>query len=86
MKTVGAFEAKTHLAQLLNEVEVNNEEILIQRRGKNVAYIVPCATHDKERQDKKNLNIIKAFQEIRKKQKPLQAGELKELINAGRKW
>jgi prevent-host-death family protein len=48
MTTVGAFEAKTHFAQLLQRVE-RGEEVVITRRGKEVARLVPAATkHDKE--------------------------------------
>ncbi len=46
MTTVGAFEAKTHLSQLLERVE-RGEEITITRRGKAVARLVPMsATRD----------------------------------------
>jgi len=38
-KTVSAFDAKTHLSQLLHEVEAGNS-ILITRRGKPVARLV----------------------------------------------
>jgi prevent-host-death family protein len=41
--TVGAFEAKTHFAQLLQRVE-RGEEITITRRGKAVARLVPATT------------------------------------------
>lgn len=48
MADVGAFEAKTHFAQLLQRVE-RGEEITITRRGKAVARLVPAATRpDKE--------------------------------------
>jgi prevent-host-death family protein len=40
MKTVGAFEAKTHLAQLLEHVQ-QGEEVLITRHGRPVARLVP---------------------------------------------
>jgi prevent-host-death family protein len=43
MATVGAFEAKTHFAQLLQRVE-RGEEITITRRGKAVARLVPATT------------------------------------------
>jgi prevent-host-death family protein len=43
MATVGAFEAKTHFAQLLQRVEPG-EESVITRRGKEVARLVPTAT------------------------------------------
>lgn len=39
-KTVGAFEAKTHFSRLLDEVE-KGEEIVITRRGKEVARLAP---------------------------------------------
>lgn len=41
MKEVGAFEAKTHLSELLEQVS-QGEEILITRRGKPVARLVPA--------------------------------------------
>jgi prevent-host-death family protein len=39
-KVIGAFEAKTHLSQLLDDVE-SGSEIEITRRGKPVARLVP---------------------------------------------
>jgi prevent-host-death family protein len=42
MKEVGAFEAKTHLSELL-ELASRGEEILITRRGKPVARLVPAS-------------------------------------------
>jgi len=48
MKTVGAFEAKTHLSSLLEEV-AGGEEILITRHGKPLARLVPVATDGHER-------------------------------------
>jgi prevent-host-death family protein len=48
MTAVGAFEAKTHFAQLLERVQ-RGEEITITRRGKPVARLVPApAKHDPE--------------------------------------
>jgi prevent-host-death family protein len=40
MKTVGAFQAKTQLSQLLDEVE-RGEAITITRRGRPVAVLAP---------------------------------------------
>jgi prevent-host-death family protein len=40
MKTIGAFEAKTHLSELLDLTAVG-ERITITRRGKAVAMLVP---------------------------------------------
>ncbi len=43
MHEVGAFEAKNNLAALLDEVE-RGDEVLITRRGKPVARLVPAAS------------------------------------------
>ena len=41
MIEVGAFEAKTHLSALLDKVK-HGEEVLITRRGKAIARLVPA--------------------------------------------
>jgi prevent-host-death family protein len=41
MRTVGAFEAKTHLSSLLERVE-RGEEVVITRHGKPIARLVPA--------------------------------------------
>ncbi len=41
MITVGAFEAKTHLSALLEKVG-GGEEVLITKRGKAIAKLVPA--------------------------------------------
>jgi prevent-host-death family protein len=43
MREVGAFEAKTHLSELLSAVEAG-ETVTITRRGKPIAQLVPMAT------------------------------------------
>lgn len=50
MRTVGAFEAKTHLSALLEEVE-RGEEVVITRHGKAIARLVPEAKIDRDRVD-----------------------------------
>jgi prevent-host-death family protein len=41
MKTVGSYEAKTHLPRLLSQVE-KGETITITKRGKPIAMLVPA--------------------------------------------
>ena len=41
MRSVGIFEAKTKLAELCDEVAHRHETIIITRRGKPVARLVP---------------------------------------------
>ena len=48
MRTVGSFEAKTHLSELLASVE-RGEEIVITRRGTPVARLLPMT----DRSDRK---------------------------------
>lgn len=43
MRTVGAYEAKTHLSQLLDEV-AHGESITITRHGTPVARLVPTTS------------------------------------------
>ncbi len=80
MKTVGAFEAKTKLSELLRDVENLHEEIIIQKRNRNIARLIPYEND----QPSGNLDIIKGFRDIRESQKPLDQ-PLKDLVNEGRK-
>ena len=80
MREIGAFEAKTKLGQLLDWVEAG-EEVVITRRGKAVARMVPpgYATVDRER-------THAAAERIREMRKGAKLGGLsiKGLINEGR--
>jgi antitoxin (DNA-binding transcriptional repressor) of toxin-antitoxin stability system len=82
MKTIGAFEAKTHLSRILREVELNKEEIIIQKHNRTVACIVPCNSPVKKHSDA--VDIISGFKEIRKNVSVSQTS-ITELINDGRK-
>ncbi len=87
MKTIGVFEAKTHLSQLLVRVE-NAEEFIIQKRGKNIAVLQPFNKLNKKKKKEKEQMILSAFREIRESQKKVNKKKesVKELINSGRKW
>ena len=78
MKTVGAFEAKTHLNELLTRVS-RGETIRITRRGIPVAKLVPAA--EGEQKDLKQL--VREIREIRKGAS-LQGLSIRELIDEGR--
>ncbi|MGH7050606.1 MAG: type II toxin-antitoxin system Phd/YefM family antitoxin [Acetobacteraceae bacterium] len=80
MRSIGAFEAKTRLGQLLDRVEAG-EEIIITRRGKVVACLVPpAAGFERER-------ARAAAARIRAMRKGVTLGgvEIKELIDEGRR-
>ena len=78
IKTVGAYEAKTHLASLLDEV-AKGREIVITRREKPIARLVPVVSSPSV---KEVVARIRAFHGRIK----LPKGETtKDLIEAGRR-
>jgi prevent-host-death family protein len=79
MKTVGAFEAKTHLASLLQRV-ARGESFTITRHGAPVAQLVPVQKRDPERIKA----AIQRIQEIAAGQ--TLDGDWREFRDAGRKW
>jgi prevent-host-death family protein len=48
MPYIGAFQAKTHLSELLDRVE-SGEELIIARHGRPVARLVPVADAQQQR-------------------------------------
>lgn len=81
MVRIGAFEAKTRLSQLLDQVEAG-QEITITRHGEPVALLVPAKP---VRSAKKVKNLI---EEIRRTRKGtgLRGLTVKALVNEGRKY
>lgn len=78
MRHVGIFEAKTHLSQLLDAVEAG-EQIVVTRRGKPIAHIVP-APDDRREKAKEAVARIRAL----RKGLTLDGVTVKELIEDGR--
>lgn len=81
MATVGAFEAKTHLAELLDRV-ARGEKITITRHGVPAAVLVPV--EEKERK-LSHQEIVEGMRELRKRVKP---GKLsvREMVAEGRRY
>lgn len=85
MTTVGSFEAKTKLAELLDKVEAG-ETVIITRRGKAVAKLVPAASDASERSRRRAL-----IEEIKRKREGWDRGArpgttIAELIKSGRRY
>ena len=80
MQTVGVFQAKNHLTALLDDVE-DGDEVLITRRGKPVARLVPIGS------DVDRAKARKAAEGLRAASKGQTLGglSLKELVNEGRR-
>ena len=83
MLTVGAFEAKTKLSELLDAVE-RGEEVVITRHGQAIARLVPVKT-DARREELKALSErIKALRDS-SGLKDTTLEELMEWKNEGRR-
>ncbi|WP_244243417.1 type II toxin-antitoxin system Phd/YefM family antitoxin [Leptospira andrefontaineae] len=79
MESVSAFQAKTHLSELLKKVQAG-EVFVITHRGKPVAKLIPFS-EEIEFDPKEGLNILKKIRtSISSKV------NIKEFINEGRKW
>ena len=89
MRRVGAFEAKTHLSQLLDEIERARSGVVIQRRGKDVAALVPCGQVLRPVGPVRKEDLLAALNEIRaiqrKRTQGGEGGKAKDYIKEGRK-
>jgi prevent-host-death family protein len=78
-RSVGAYEAKTHLSALLAEVE-QGEEVEITKHGRVVARLVPPAPAKKSRAD-----LLDEMAAFRASLKPVGI-PIRELIDEGRRF
>lgn len=80
MRMIGAYEAKTHLPRLLDEV-AKGKTITITKHGVPVAMLVPAP----ETRHKSIREVIEALREFRKG-KTLGGITIRELIEEGRRF
>ena len=78
MTTVGAYEAKTHLPRLLEQVE-RGETITITKHGREVAKLVPV--------DRRSINPDEVIAGLRAARKGLRRGRnsVRRMIDEGRR-
>ena len=80
VRTVGMFKTKTHLPELIKDVQ-NGEELCITKSGKKVAFIIPV---DKYYENKNNVTMEELLKF--KKSYPLGSNdEIIEMKNMGKK-
>lgn len=84
MSSVGAFEAKTKLAELLDKVE-RGETVTITRRGKAVAQLVPVTTEEEQTRLRNLIEEIKRWR-VGKDRGAKPGSTTAELIKAGRRY
>lgn len=81
MKTVGSFEAKTHLAALLDRV-ANGETIIISRHGVPAAKLSPVGQSE---QKLSHQQIVDGMRALRKRLKPGKMS-VREMVQEGRRF
>jgi prevent-host-death family protein len=81
METVGAFEAKTHLAALLDRV-ARGERITIARHGVPAALLVPVGAAEHKLSHKE---IVEGMRELRKRVRP-GTMSVREMVKEGRRF
>lgn len=80
-KTVGAFEAKTHLSELL-DLAAMGERFTITKRGKPVAMLVPLDEEPRMTVEE----AMAAMSEIRSRVTLGEGLTARDLIEEGRRW
>ena len=81
METVGSFEAKTHLPQLL-ERAARGEEFTITKHGKPVARLVPAVSATPKPDVRAAVEAMKQF----RKGRSLGDLSIREMIEEGRRF
>jgi prevent-host-death family protein len=81
MESVGSFEAKTHLPQLLERV-ANGEEFTITKHGKPVARLVPTGLARQKPDVQAAVEAMKQF----RKGRSLGGLSIREMIDEGRRF
>jgi prevent-host-death family protein len=88
METVGLFEAKTHLSELIARAE-RGEEVIITRHNKPVAKLVPITSEISPELYRKRLQILDELQavgrEIEKRGGPITVEEILSWRDEGRR-
>jgi len=84
MVTVGAFEAKTKLAELLDKVEAG-ETVTITRHGKEVAKLVPANASAQQQKRREAVEEILRWR-VGKDRGAKPGSTIAELIKAGRRY
>lgn len=80
VKSIGSFEAKTHLAALLDRV-AKGERITITRHGIPAALLVPVTETESRLSHRE---VVAGMRELRKKVKPGKMS-VKEMVDEGRR-
>ncbi len=91
MQTIGAFDAKTHFSQIIEQV-LSGEEFTVTKHGKPVARIVPVPTDaprdplfDREKRSQTIAAIAALRETVRAQTGTVSCKELLDMVHEGRK-
>jgi len=79
IKTVGAYEAKTHLASLLKQVS-RGKEVVITKRERPIARLVPIESPRLNKED-----VFRRIRELHNRLSLPKGETARDLIDAGRR-
>lgn len=82
--SVGAYDAKTRLSELLDRVE-RGEQIVITRHGKPIARLVPAGGHDKAAAHAAVARLVALGKQLAKQGVNLTDEEIRALRDEGRR-
>jgi hypothetical protein len=77
IKTIGVFEAKTHLSEIVN----SGEEVLITNRGKKLMVMVPIHKYQQDQQ----INVFAKLESLKRRCPLGSADEINQMKQEGRK-
>jgi len=85
METVGAYEAKTHLPQLLERV-AKGETITITKHGVPIAVLAPTPKEKKMTAEELRVGFRQLREQIAARGERFSANQIKEMIHEGHKY
>ncbi|RVT81496.1 type II toxin-antitoxin system prevent-host-death family antitoxin [Rhodobacteraceae bacterium CCMM004] len=84
MREIGAFAAKTHLSELLDRVAAG-EEVVITKRGRPVARLVPMADETAARRSAALSRLAETRAALRQRRGAVSADEILAMRDDGRR-
>lgn len=83
-KTVPLSEARARLSELLDELENRHEHVVITRKGRPVAVLIPSAEYDAMEETLEILHDEKLLVALRESEQDVKAGRLHSLDDVKR--
>ena len=83
MQQVGIFDAKTRFSELVDTVNTTGEPVLVTKRGKPVAQIMPPPADDTPKLSREEL--VAKVRELRPTYGPFDPEEIRSAIEEGRR-